>query len=75
MTIFTPLLPGGALNSENHGGFLEISTLQKQLLLPAEIVLAWVKSGWKVTLGENPGEQVLQTLTMATDLVHFSYRI
>lgn len=68
MTIFTPLLPGGALNSENHGGFLEISTLQKQLLLPAEIVLAWVKSGMEVTFGRKPGEnQVLQTLTMATD--------
>lgn len=68
MTIFTPLLPGGALNSENHGGFLEISTLQKQLLLPAEIVLVWVKSRMEVTYGRKPREnQEFQTLTMATD--------
>ena len=63
----TALQPGPQA-SENHCGFLEISTLQKQLLLPAEIVLAWVKSGMEVTFGRKPGEnQVLQTLTMATD--------
>ena len=48
--------------------FLEISTLPKQLLLPAEIVLIWVKSGMEVTFGRKPREnQELPTLSTATD--------
>lgn len=57
MTIFTSLLPWGALNAENGGGFsLELHS-REQLLLPIDSVPVWVEWGvnhlWEKTQGNS----------------------